>query len=146
MVTSNASPLPPEKKHLQCLFGLFSKGTGHRDVPGRGHIPTLRRPRDRKAARGRVGASVLFFFSFFFLPFVSAHRPLRRRSRRFTFLGRAKSVSLTRTRRIRRRASRDCNASSGECASSSFISSQPTEPYPPASIPYFPTQIMKTSF
>ena len=64
MVTSNASPLPPEKKHLQCLFGLFSKGTGHRDVPGRGHIPTRRRPRDRKAARGRVGASVLFFFVF----------------------------------------------------------------------------------
>jgi hypothetical protein len=34
---------------------------------------------------------------------------------RFTFLERAKSANLTRTRRIRKRGSRDCNVLNGEC-------------------------------
>ena len=72
-------------------------------------------------------------FSWSFVRACSSSSALKPPARlhRSNLLRRAKSVDLTRTRRIRRWASRDCSASSGSVRQFfSFIASQETEPSP----------------
>ena len=82
----------------QSLFSFLSEGTGHRDVSRCGCAPTCCRSRDREAARGRVGAWVRFVPRQSAFPLALKRTRGSACARRYTSLGRVKSVSPTHTR------------------------------------------------
>ncbi len=159
---AHAAPVPPSLLSVEplviraCMIGprtlpfvsvfsaFFRKGQSIETFRGAGiYQPAV----DLAIEKLRAGAWVRVPSRSFVLP---AHHPLRppERLHRFTFLRRVKSVNLTRTRRIRRRASRDCSASSGECAPV-LLFLFPLKPTPePYSRLYIipPGQIIKSSF